>query len=155
MRECTRAFIQQLRDAPLFTAVGQHDLGPDVLRVSTWAKCARICTLRDNHNVRIDAQNELTRALPRERMNQWNDLVREYQLTALLAQKIAGIAPPGDSPTTVMNVTRWDLNGAAMEIEYSDVVRVSFYQGLLKWYLQGHVVCGWDTMEGYFRPIVF
>ena len=155
MRECTRAFIQQLRDAPLFTAVGQHDLGPDVLRVSTWAKCARICTLRDNHNVRIDARNDLTEALPRERMNQWNDLVREYQLTALLAQKIDGIAPPGDSPTTVMNVTRWDLNGAAMEIEYSDVVRVSFYQGLLKWYLQGHVVCGWDTMEGYFRPIVF
>ena len=149
MRPETSQALAELHDVKWFHAVGEPPQSTQrVVFVHSWADAMRACASDEWDNVRIEWGNALTRRLSRHepaRYAQWNDLVEEVvPIVARFARKATrrlGLRP-ADAKELRSNI-EWDVVSALTEVEFADVVRVKYYQALLRRYAQGRFPCGW------------
>jgi hypothetical protein len=86
-----------------------------------------------------------------QRFRQWNDVVDAVKavLHPLVKKKVTPVLRrlelPG-GPKAVEDCVRWDVLHACMELEYADVCRPGFGNGLMRWYLAGRFPCGWGEL---------
>jgi len=157
MREETRQFLFELKQSPLFEAVGKHDCEDKVLLVTSWAEAIEISESEANDVIRTERHNEVTEQIPYERFQLWNALVEEIksELVPIIEARVGLLELNSRQQRCVFNAAAWDLVGAGMEHEYAYVISSRFNRDLAQWYLRGHFVCGWDYTEGYFRTILY
>lgn len=157
MRKSVRDLMDRLEDAELFSRVGQDELGPLVQRVSGWSQAVLICDKETNDALRMEQLNDIRRQLTQSRLDQWNDVTAIVRPQVLeIAERSVAVSSLNDRDAkTIRDTASWDLLAIALEYEYEQETRTSFYRHLEKWYLGGHLVCGWEEEKRDAVPIIF
>lgn len=166
MNSKTNELLLRLEMTDWFNKAGQPlEASPDVVRVSTWVEALEVCAAQASDDARLEAQNELTvqlAALHGGIYRLWNDKVAELKpmvsklMDKKLSQPAVRVRIPNAAGKNFLDALRWELLGVCMAHEYEDVVSITKYRELFKyWFLAGHFPCGWigevpDDMERAF-----
>jgi hypothetical protein len=147
--EKTEKLLSELASVELYRAAGTAvDVPPQTTRVADWGVALDRKRLRIFENVKLEAQGDLTVELSNHHMARyrgWNALVREIRprIIATFEARCTEFSSKHGLSGELWSNTRWDILGACMECEFSDLVFVGFYDKLAKSYLAGHFPCGW------------
>ena len=146
MRNVTREALSRLAASDLFGAVGQPAFDDRVIQVASWRDATKSHSSQFWEYLEYELSNKLTIELHDnhpERYSGWNEIVDECRPTVDACVE-RGLAKLTDVPDVkdVYNNATWNILGAIMEIEYSDVVPVGFFCGIFDWHCRGHYPCG-------------
>jgi hypothetical protein len=142
-----------------FARTGVQDV--DATVVDSWQQAILLATNeRDWESFRLERRGELTVFLHQnamERYRRWNELTLELKkiVEPLVSRKIEDAVTVQHLPSTFEATVRWDILGACMEAEYSDLSKLGFYTDLAGVYLNGHFPCGWDGPWPIGRFVVY
>jgi hypothetical protein len=94
-------------------------------------------------------------AVDRHRCEIWNQTVVQIQgvLDPIIDKGLASLEPT--LAKKLRGCCRFDLLGACMEHEHSDVIAPALHTELGGWYLQGRFPCGWNGEYPQGRLIVY
>lgn len=140
-----------------FLCVGLRDLQPATV-LDSWKEAIAFATDRFHwESFRLERRNELTVFLHNnamDRYRKWNEITAELKsrIEPMVCRKIASVSVAHNLPKAFEHCVRWDILGACMEVEYSDLRPLAFYAELAAVYLKGHFPCGWDGLypSGHF-----
>jgi hypothetical protein len=89
-----------------------------------------------------------------DRYRKWNEITVDLKgrIEPMVSRKITNLSVAQNLPKAFENCVRWDVLGACMEAEYSDLRPLGFYTDLAAVYLNGHFPCGWEGLypSGHF-----
>ena len=118
--------------------------------IANWGEAIEACSKPDWVNTTLEARNILTSFLHKNapsRYQNWNKITRIAKEDCIqrLAETVwIPFAKDHSLGITFVDCVRWDILGAIMEHEYSNVPkRPTFFLQLLSVYSAGHFACGW------------
>ena len=161
MNEKTRSLLEQLRSTVLFCNVGCPVAASAVATVNNWKQAIKLLTSRESKYAWGEAQNRLTEKLhykhPERYHRVWNTKVEEIRkkIKELVTPQARELMKTHKLIDTFPNYVVGDFVSACMEFEYSDIVPPQFYAETAKWYLDGHLPCGWEGAFPEGRLIVY
>jgi hypothetical protein len=68
-------------------------------------------------------------------------------LIPIVERNIGPIVTQHALPEVVGHCVLWDVLGARMESEYSDICPTAFFSDLIGWYKRGRFPCGWGEVN--------
>jgi hypothetical protein len=147
MNDNTTALLSELAAAEWFRNVGKHD-SDDVEFVASWEDALK--SVRGSVWTGLGGEwaNVLRRNVQRvgwDHYNRWNDLVIALKLSVLelCGAKTRSLRASRSMPKVFLDDVHWHILGACMETEYSDIVPAGQSYTLARWYIAGHLPCGW------------
>jgi hypothetical protein len=158
MKTRTKDLLGRLDGSDWFSTVGQplpEPLRGSVIPVSSWVEAVECCSSIEWENFGLEQRNQLTMNLSshaRDRYRKWNDITDSIKkvIEPLVAKKLASVAKKIGGATgrkQIQNNVKWDMLGACMELEYSDVREPNFFCGLMELYYAGRFPCGWGEVD--------
>ena len=157
MNSRSEEFLATLERIDWFSCVGLRDLEPATV-LDSWKEAIIFATDRRQwESFRLERRNELTVFLHQDAMDRyrkWNDITADLKerIVPMVRRKITSVSVEHKLPESFEHCVRWDILGACMEIEYSDLRPAGFYMEMAAVYLKGHFPCGWDGLypSGHF-----
>jgi hypothetical protein len=160
MRITTRHTLNQLVNCDLFGRVGDSVEDDGIVQVATWRDAIKAHESVHWQYWMENERNRLTSELHktcRERYNvTWNvivnecrDIVSECVREALLRFSVI----PGIDSVRIN--AEWNILGALMEAEYSDVISPGFFTDVVTWHFAGHYPCGRDDRFPKGRLLIY
>ena len=149
MNAKSEEFLAALDCNDWFSCVGLRDLQPATVLDSWTEAIAFAVDGRHWESFRLERRNDLTVFLhnhARDRYRRWNEITADLRgrVEPMVCRKIASVSVANHLPKAFEHCVRWDILGACMETEYSDLRPLGFYTELAAVYLKGHFPCGWD-----------
>jgi hypothetical protein len=154
--------LTALRSVNWFHAIGQTIESSDVDRVRCWQEALKYCAKALYKGAaRIEARNQLTVALSENYATRYqqtyNALVDDINalIVPLIQQKTSFLDSRIKDSEDFQIAVQYDLRGACLELEYTDLIGPIFYLGAIDWYFAGHFPCGWNGRFPKGRLVVF
>jgi hypothetical protein len=153
MQSLTVATLEALEAASWFSRVGVKDTETAIV-LPSWQAAIEHSESYDWEDLRLEALNryrECVAVRSMERLNVWNDVLREVKrfTEPLVKRKIVAVVRDHDLPEIFYIRVRNDMVTVCMESEYADLCPPGFFTANARWYLNGHFPCGW---QGEFPP---
>jgi hypothetical protein len=157
MNSRSEEFLATLERIDWFSCVGLRDLEPATV-LDSWKEAIIFATDRRQwESFRLERRNELTVFLHQnamDRYRKWNEITADLKerIVPMVRRKITSVSVEHKLPESFEHCVRWDILGACMETEYSDLRPAGFYTEMAAVYLKGHFPCGWDGLypSGHF-----
>lgn len=137
-----QAFLKEINHIPWFRHVGEPVPNDEVRQVSSWGD-AYDC-LQDESWTDASLHEHIDQGHPI-----WIEVYNKARDAAAASSDDHWFSPEVDAAMQA----GWDAAGAAYEIATNNPDKS--YQGLMKWYRQGHWPCGWDGSYPKGRLIVY
>lgn len=159
MHPSTIATFNHLEQVDWFSRVGCADFD-DITMLSSWEEAIEMCAGIEWENIQLHAANQLTIKLHFEAMDEyrrWNDIVKDIKpfICDFVARKINLVVREHHLPKVFEDSINWDMINLAMECEYSDIIKPSFFAGNSFWYAKGHFPCGWKGSFPGGHPVIY
>jgi hypothetical protein len=159
MHSKTTDTLDRLEQASWFSRVGIN-AGSGVAVVSSWPEAIKYCDSSEWEDLQGEALNQYRRYIAHrsmERLNAWNDSVRELQniTRPLVARKTAAVVRENNLPDMFNIQVKHDIVLFCMEAEYADVCPPAFFTSIGEWYLKGHFPCGWWGVFPEGKPVIY
>jgi hypothetical protein len=151
MNTKSEEFLAALDRIDWFSCIGLTDLQSGKV-LDSWKEAITFATDRRQwESFRLERRNELTVFLhshAMDRYRKWNEITADLKrmIEPMVSRKITNLTVAQNLPKAFEHCVRWDILGACMEAEYSDVRPLDFYTELGVVYLKGHFPCGWDGL---------
>jgi hypothetical protein len=148
MRDESRKLVEEIRELPLFSRLGEPcTLG--LPQVGSWSEALRSCATLKWGNVSLMANNRSAgrmQELDWHRAETWNptcEIVRP-QVDAIADEAVGRVAATRRVTDAFRNCLSCNLAAMVLELEFADVLPPVFhYPRLLPIYRAGHFPCGW------------
>lgn len=149
MNRTTEELIAALDRIEWFSRAGMQDIEPAKV-LSSWKQA--IASATDGRlweSFLLDRRAELTVFLHKhamDRYRKWNEIAIGLKkvVEPMVSRKMEPIMAAHDLPKVFEHCVRWDILGACMEQEYSELRPSAFYTEMAGIYLAGHFPCGWE-----------
>jgi hypothetical protein len=151
MNSKTEELLARLGGMEWFSRAGLRDFEP-ATQLNSWKEAILFATDgRQWEAFRLERRNELTVFLHNhamDRYRKWNEITAELRsrVAPMVHSRVANVTALHNLPDAFESCVRWDILGACMESEYSDLRTPGFYTELAAVYLKGHFPCGWDGL---------
>ncbi len=166
-------FLNQLSEADLFTSMGKRIEDPRVETLDSIEAAMVCCQGFQSHYFRGQRHEDLCREIPDEDSQLWyavseiifppgmelgpcgalDEIVA--RIRPALARKLDVVGSAPDHARVILDTAVWDLSHAGLELEFAEVLNFRFHRDLSRWYLSGHIVCGWTFRQGSCQPLVY
>jgi len=154
-------FLRSIEAAPLCSRIGMPLNDDDVVQCSGWAEFQNVPLLEYFCDILSDLRNEIAGTIPND---VWYELCPTWQLNLeeikpriIAIQKVTASKLPisGETLRWVNVSIMGGIAFACKEIEFQEYTKSTFFRETAKWYLRGHLPCGWSDDFPAGKLVVF